>query len=331
MNNALKTIIDSKPIVVAALYKFTPLDNLEERRTHLKALLKEHDVYGTLLLAPEGINGTISGPRSGIDVALDAIRALPGCTDIEHKESWAETTPFQRLKVRLKTEIVRLGMPEVNPNDQVGTYVEPEDWNELIQSPDVITIDTRNDYEIAIGSFEGAVDPKTSAFREITDWVAENLDPAENKKIAMYCTGGIRCEKASAYYKHKGFKNVYQLEGGIIEYTRQVREQGLENKFKGKNFVFDHRRSERISDEIIAKCHQCGKPCDTHVNCANEACHLLFIQCDECAEKMNSCCSNECKDIVSLPYDVQKKLRKGKHASNKIFKKGRSEALKFKN
>jgi UPF0176 protein len=146
----------------------------------------------------------------------------------------------------------------------------------------------------------------------------------------MYCTGGIRCEKASAYYKHKGFKNVFQLEGGIINYVRQVEESGLENKFKGKNFVFDHRRAERVSEDVVSNCHQCGAPCDTHVNCENEACHLLFIQCNSCQEKMNTCCSEECKEIASLPFEVQKELRKGKGNSNKIFKKGRSEALKFK-
>ena len=155
-------------------------------------------------------------------------------------------------------------------------------------------------------------------------------DNKKDKNLLMYCTGGIRCEKASAYYKHKGFQNVYQLEGGIIEYTRQVNAEGIENKFKGKNFVFDHRRAETISDEVIANCHQCGEPCDTHVNCANEACHLLFIQCESCAKKMENTCSIECKEIIQLPYERQKELRKGKHASNKIFKKGRSEKLKFK-
>lgn len=146
----------------------------------------------------------------------------------------------------------------------------------------------------------------------------------------MYCTGGIRCEKASAYFKHKGFKNVFQLEGGIIEYTRQVFKKGLENKFIGKNFVFDHRRGERISQDVIAQCHQCGAPCDLHVNCANEACHLLFIQCETCAEKMNDCCSDKCMGIIALPREEQKALRKGKVDSNKIFKKGRSPVLKFK-
>jgi len=146
----------------------------------------------------------------------------------------------------------------------------------------------------------------------------------------MYCTGGIRCEKASAYFKHKGFQNVFQLEGGIIEYARQVKTLGIENKFIGKNFVFDERRGERISDEIIAQCHQCGAACDTHVNCINEACHLLFIQCESCQEKMNHCCSDPCKEIIAMPLDKQLELRKGVHNSNKIFKKGRSEVLKFK-
>jgi UPF0176 protein len=146
----------------------------------------------------------------------------------------------------------------------------------------------------------------------------------------MYCTGGIRCEKASAYYKHRGFKKVYQLEGGIIEYARQVRQRDLENKFLGKNFVFDHRRGERISDDVVANCHQCGQPCDLHVNCANEACHLLFIQCEACSKALDGCCSEACKKVIALPYVTQKKLRKGIGASNKIFKKGRSEVLKFK-
>ena len=146
----------------------------------------------------------------------------------------------------------------------------------------------------------------------------------------MYCTGGIRCEKASAYFKHKGFKNVFQLEGGIINYTKQVEQENLENKFIGKNFVFDHRRGERISEEVIAQCHQCGAPCDTHTNCANEACHLLFIQCETCKAKMNNCCSDACKKVNDLSLEEQKALRRGKKASNKIFKKGRSEALKFK-
>ncbi len=189
----------------------------------------------------------------------------------------------------------------------------------------------RNHYESEIGHFKGAVTPDVDTFRDSLDIIEADLkDHKEDKKLVMYCTGGIRCEKASAYYKHKGFKNVFQLEGGIIEYARQVENKGLENKFLGKNFVFDHRRGERISEDIIAHCHQCGEPCDTHVNCANEACHLLFIQCEKCAQAMEQCCSAECQEIIQLPYEEQKKLRSGQHNSNKIFKKGRSEKLKFK-
>ena len=189
----------------------------------------------------------------------------------------------------------------------------------------------RNHYESEIGHFKNAVTPDVDTFRDSLDIIEEDLkDHKEDKKLVMYCTGGIRCEKASAYYKHKGFKQVYQLEGGIIEYARQVESEGLENKFKGKNFVFDHRRGERISDDVVSNCHQCGKPCDTHENCANEACHLLFIQCSECKSLMDNCCSDECKEIAALPFEEQKELRKGKGNSNKIFKKGRSEVLKFK-
>ena len=185
---------------------------------------------------------------------------------------------------------------------------------------------------MSLGHFENAITLDVDTFRDSLDIIEDELsEHKEDKKLVMYCTGGIRCEKASAYFKHKGFKQVYQLEGGIIEYTRQVRAQELENKFIGKNFVFDHRRAEQISKDVIAQCHQCGQACDTHVNCANEACHLLFIQCEDCATKMNDCCSTECKEVIALPDLEQKALRRGKEVSNKIFKKGRSDVLKYKN
>ena len=188
----------------------------------------------------------------------------------------------------------------------------------------------RNHYESEIGHFEGAITPDVDTFRDSLPLIEEDLQShKKDKNIVMYCTGGIRCEKASAYFKYKGFENVFQLEGGIIGYTRQVKAQGLDNKFRGKNFVFDQRRAEQISNEVIAVCHQCGTLCDTHVNCANEACHLLFIQCPTCAEAHNNCCSDACSDIVRLPEDEQKLLRKGTKNSNQIFKKGRSEALAF--
>jgi UPF0176 protein len=200
-----------------------------------------------------------------------------------------------------------------------------------LDDPNTILVDMRNHYESEIGHFKGAITPDVDTFRDSLDIIENDLKAhKEDKNLVMYCTGGIRCEKASAYYKHKGFKNVFQLEGGIIEYARQVENQKLDNKFIGKNFVFDHRRSERITEDVISHCHQCGKACDTHVNCANEACHLLFIQCEECAKAMDSCCSAECKEVNALPYEEQKALRKGIPNSNKIFKKGRSEVLKFK-
>jgi UPF0176 protein len=212
-----------------------------------------------------------------------------------------------------------------------GVHVDATTFNDLIEDPDTVLVDMRNHYESEIGHFKNAVTPDVDTFRDSLDIIEQDLqDHKEDKKLVMYCTGGIRCEKASAYYKHKGFKNVFQLEGGIIEYTRQVKDQGLENKFLGKNFVFDHRRSERISDDVISNCHQCGSPFDSHTNCANEGCHLLFIQCDVCAEKMEHTCSDECHQIIQLPFEQQKELRKGTHASNKIFKKGRSQKLQFK-
>ena len=205
-----------------------------------------------------------------------------------------------------------------------GVHVNAEKFNELLDDNETITIDMRNHYESEIGHFKGAKLPDVDTFRESLPIINKKYDKhKKDKNILMYCTGGIRCEKASAYLMNKGYKNVYQLDGGIIEYARQVKEKNIENKFIGKNFVFDNRRGERISGDIISNCHQCGKKCDEHVNCNNEACHLLFIQCDECQKKYNGCCSDDCSNIYSLPYEKQKELRKGKKNSNKIFKKGR--------
>lgn len=239
---------------------------------------------------------------------------------------------FLKLKIKVRKKIVADGLNDATFDvTNKGIHVDATHFNELIDDPNTILVDMRNHYESEIGHFKNAITPDVDTFRDSLDIIEKDLsNHKENKNLLMYCTGGIRCEKASAYYKHKGFKNVFQLEGGIIEYTRQVRQKNLENKFLGKNFVFDHRRGERITEDIIAQCHQCGESCDTHINCANEACHLLFIQCEACADKMNNCCSDHCKEIHELPFEEQKRLRKGKVVSNKIFKKGRSEVLKFK-
>jgi len=239
---------------------------------------------------------------------------------------------FLKLKVKVREKIVADGLEDKSFDvTDIGTHLKAKEFNEIIAQENTILVDMRNHYESEIGHFDGAITPDVDTFRDSLDIIEEDLkEHKEDKNLVMYCTGGIRCEKASAYYKHKGFKNVFQLEGGIIEYTRQVKEDNLENKFKGKNFVFDHRRSERISDDVISVCHQCGEANDDHVNCANEACHLLFIQCPSCQSKMDLCCSSECQEVNALPFEEQKELRRGKNESNKIFKKGRSEKLKFK-
>ena len=316
-----------------SFYKYAHIGNTTIFRNHLFVHWDTLEVLGRIYVAKEGINAQLSVPVENFEAfkaQLDSITFLKNVRLNVAIEQ--DNKSFLKLKIKVRKKIVADGLDDgaFDVTDK-GIHVNAEQFNALIEDPDSVVVDMRNHYESEIGHFENAITPDVDTFRDSLDIIEKQLaEHKEDKKLVMYCTGGIRCEKASAYYKHKGFKNVYQLEGGIIEYTRQIRKQGLENKFRGKNFVFDHRRGERISDEIISRCHQCGKPCDTHVNCANEACHLLFIQCEECAEKMNNCCSQECMDTVALPFEVRKKLRKGKMVSNKIFKKGRSEALKFK-
>jgi UPF0176 protein len=213
-----------------------------------------------------------------------------------------------------------------------GIHLKAKEFNNLLEDPNTIVVDFRNHYESEVGHFEGAITPDVETFRESLPIINEQLqDFKEDKNLLMYCTGGIRCEKASAYFKHQGFKNVFQLEGGIIEYTRQIKEENIESKFIGKNFVFDHRLGERITDDIVSQCHQCGKPCDNHTNCENDGCHLLFIQCDDCKATMGNCCSTECLETIHLPLEEQIKLRRGIQVGNKVFRKGKSDALKFKN
>lgn len=226
-------------IVVAALYKFAPLENFKEMQGPVKEKAESLGIRGTLLLAHEGINGTIAGTRQNIDAILAHLKSYPLLANLEHKESFCDKMPFYRLKVRLKKEIVTLGVPGVDPNRVVGTYVDAKDWNKIIQDPEVIVLDTRNDYEFGVGTFEGAVDPQTKTFREFPKFVTQNLNPDKHKKVAMFCTGGIRCEKASAYMLEQGFEEVYHLKGGILKYLETVPAQ--ESLWKGECFVFDNR------------------------------------------------------------------------------------------
>ena len=225
---------------------------------------------------------------------------------------------FYKLIIKVRTKIVADGIddPDFDPSD-TGKYLNAKEFNEIMEKPDTIVVDMRNQYESEVGRFENAFCPDADTFKEELPLVIEHLKGQEDKNILMYCTGGIRCEKASAFFKHKGFKNVYHLKGGIIQYAHEIKEQQLKSKFIGKNFVFDERIGERITDDVIATCHQCGVSCDRHVNCKNDDCHLLFIQCESCEAKYKGCCTPECMDIAALPEDAQRKLRKGKLKSDK--------------
>ena len=247
-------------VIVAALYKFVTLDDFHELREPLLDACLEAGTFGTLLLAREGINGTIAGSRSGIDRVLAYLRADPRLADLEHKESVDEHMPFYRMKVKLKKEIVTMGVPGIDPNQAVGTYVSPADWNELVSDPDVLLIDTRNDYEYGIGSFRGAIDPRTTTFREFPEFVRTHLDPRKQKKVAMFCTGGIRCEKASAFMLKEGFEEVYHLQGGILKYLEEVPEQ--ESIWEGECFVFDNRVAvnHQLEKGRYDQCYGCRHP-----------------------------------------------------------------------
>ncbi len=316
-----------------SFYQYAHIGNPKLFRNFLFIAWNELDVLGRIYVAHEGINAQLSVPAENFDALKRHIDSISFLENVRLNIAVEQDNmSFLKLKVKVRNKIVADGLnDETFDVTNKGVHLKALEFNKLLEDPNTICVDMRNHYESEIGHFEGALTPDVDTFRDSLDIIEEDLkDHKEDKNLLMYCTGGIRCEKASAYYKHKGFKNVFQLEGGIIEYVRQVKNEKLENKFIGKNFVFDHRRGERISDDVIAQCHQCGQANDTHVNCENEACHLLFIQCDSCREKMQGCCSSECQDIYNLPFEEQKALRKGTHNSNKIFKKGRSEVLKYK-
>lgn len=317
-----------------SFYQYHQLNNPEIFRNHLFVAWEELDVLGRIYVAKEGINAQLSVPAPNfakLKAHLDSISFLEGIRLNVAHEQYAKS--FLKLKIKVRDKILADGLSdETFDVTNKGVHLKAKEFNDIIAQENTILIDMRNHYESEIGHFEGAITPDVDTFRDSLPVIIDELvnDNKEDKNIVMYCTGGIRCEKASAYFKHIGAKKVYQLEGGIIEYVRQVKEEGIANKFIGKNFVFDDRMAERISDDVISNCHQCGKACDNHVNCSNVHCNLLFIQCDSCKEKMEHCCSDECIEVIHLPAEVQKEMRKGKTVSNKIFKKGRSEKLKIK-
>jgi len=318
--------------VTISFYKYAKIANPPLFRDYLYQLLEKSTVLGRIYVAREGINAQISVPTDKLDIFradLYSIDFLDGVRlNVAVEEEGAEF-PFLKLKIKVRNKILADGLnDETFDVTDIGKHLKADEFNELTSKPDTILIDFRNHYEHEVGHFKGAILPDVDTFRDSLPHIEETyLKGNEDKNIVMYCTGGIRCEKASAYFKHRGFKNVHQLEGGIIKYANDCNDKGLENKFIGKNFVFDERRGERITDDIVANCHQCGAPADTHTNCANEACHLLFIQCDECKSKFENCCSTTCQDITHLSPEEQKALRKGLNNSNAMFKKGRAGHL----
>ena len=314
-----------------SFYAYTHIEHPSEFRDQLFVSWDALDVLGRIYVAREGINAQLSVPAPRFDAFKDHLDAIAFLKDVRLNIAIEQDNKsFLKLKIKVRDKIVADGLNDDSFDvTNKGVHLNAAEFNSLTSAEDTIVVDMRNHYESEIGHFEGAITPDVDTFRDSLPIIEMELsEHKSDKNLVMYCTGGIRCEKASAYFKHKGFERVYQLEGGIIEYARQVKNQGLDNKFIGKNFVFDERRSEAISDDVIATCHQCGSPCDTHVNCANDGCHLLFIQCPSCAEKLDNCCSDSCASVVALPENKQRELRKGTHNSNKIFKKGRAHHLK---
>jgi len=271
-------------IVVSALYKFVTLDDYVALKKPLLKLMEEQHVKGTLLLAKEGINGTIAGSRKGIDTLLAWLRSDPRFADLETKESYEQAMPFYRSKVKLKKEIVTMGVNGIDPNNIVGTYVKPKDWNALIADPDVLLIDTRNDYEVKIGAFKGAVNPETATFREFTEYAREQLDPTKHKKIAMYCTGGIRCEKSTAYLKEQGFEDVYHLQGGILKYLEEI--PAAQSEWQGECFVFDNRVAVNhdLEKGQYDQCYACRYPITEDEK--NSEQYQQGVSCPYCYDKV---------------------------------------------
>jgi UPF0176 protein len=321
--------------ITISFYQYAKIDNPSDFRDQLFLNWSKLNIVGRTYVAKEGINAQISVPVPHFEQFRDELYTIPFLDGIRLNiavEDGGVKHPFLKLKIKVRDKILADGL-----NDKTfdvtnkGIHLNAEEFNKLTDDPNTILIDFRNHYESEVGCFKGAITPDVDTFRDSLPVIEDlYLKGNEDKNIVMYCTGGIRCEKASAWYKHRGFKNVHQLEGGIIKYANDCKDLGIENKFIGKNFVFDERRGERISDDIIAQCHQCGEPCDVHTNCVNDGCHLLFIQCDTCKSKFENCCSEECQHTIHLPLEEQRALRKGKDISNKIFKKGRSEKLKYK-
>ncbi len=317
---------ETEPRITISFYKYFPIQNPQEFRDHLYKHLHNLKVFGRIYIAKEGINAQASILQSNFDAFKEFLYSINEfnnlrlniAVDDDGKSFWV-------LSIKVRDKIVADGITDPGFSMETkGGYVDAQQMNKLLSEKGTIVIDMRNHYEYEVGHFENAIEIPSDTFREQLPMAVDMMKGNEEKNIIMYCTGGIRCEKASAYMLHNGFKNVFHLEGGIINYAQQVKESDQPSKFIGKNFVFDNRLGERITEDIISRCHQCGKPCDTHANCLNNGCHLLFIQCDECKEKFAGCCSNECKETIHLPLERQKQIRKGIDKGRNVFNKSKA-------
>jgi UPF0176 protein len=317
---------DPTPRTTISFYCYFKIEEPKVFRDQLYKDFTALGVLGRIYLAHEGINAQISVPTANMESFRNYLYAIEPLNGLRLNVAVDDDgKSFYVLDIKVRNKIVADGIDDPTFDmANKGRYVNAEQFNALTNDPNTVVIDMRNHYEFEVGHFESAIEIPSDTFREQLPMAADMMDADKDKNIIMYCTGGIRCEKASAYMLHKGFKNVFHLEGGIINYVNQVKEKGLDNKFHGKNFVFDQRLGERVTEEIISCCHQCGKPADTHVNCVNDACHLLFIQCDTCKEKMEGTCSKECQEFIHLPEEEQKALRSGIDKGRNVFNKAKS-------
>lgn len=299
------------PRTTCSFYRYVNIDNPNRLRDKLYKEWIELNVLGRVYIAEEGINAQISIPKSQFDTFIGLLNKKDYLADMPIKHAVEAGQSFIKLAIRVKKEIVAYNIPEDEYNmNQVGNHLNASEFNEALDNPDAIVVDMRNYYESEVGHFNNAILPDVERSQELLPEVRKLLQNNKDKEVLLYCTGGIRCEKASSYLLHHGFEDVKQLKGGIIQYAHDVKAENLHSKFIGSNFVFDQRLEERITDDIISQCHQCGNPCDTHTDCLNQACHILFIQCEKCKKYFNGCCSIKCKEFAALPLDKQKILRK---------------------
>ena len=316
---------ETEPRTTISFYQYFLVDDPKQLRDDLYKALTQLKVFGRIYIATEGINAQISLPVKQVDAFRAYLNTMPPLNNIRLNAAVDDDgKSFWVLKIKVREKIVADGITDPGFSMQnKGSYVNAVQMNTLLQDDNTIVIDMRNHYEYEVGHFVKAIEIPSDTFREQLPMAVDMLKDKKDKNIIMYCTGGIRCEKASAYMLHHGFNQVYHLEGGVINYVRQAKEAGIEPRFIGKNFVFDDRLGERITEDIIAKCHQCGKPADTHTNCKNDGCHLLFIQCDHCAAEFDGCCTTECQTIFNMPLKEQQELRKGIDKGMMVFNKSK--------